>query len=252
MFAETLSDVEVESLASTLEWNFPFISDKRKFVEGDVTTLDVIGQEFPLLDREAELKLVIDTMKEIFNSTGIEPERNRIQYCFGGVSGSGKTRFAREIAPHFNAEMEGEMRALFCRVNCRLLGNNIADANMAVVTSLLRESNVGNVGNADRISEKLRKTYNPLLFLLKIIGTKFKDGKTIIIVNLDEAQNLSPKFLLYVIAEINRANSSGPSHVHAWTLPTGLDLHQFNDIQTQSNTRVVVKVLVPVRNFFVP
>ena len=58
MFAETLSNEEVESLASTLEWDFPCISEKQKFVEGDVTTLDVIGREFPLLDREAELDLV--------------------------------------------------------------------------------------------------------------------------------------------------------------------------------------------------
>ena len=250
MFAETLSNEEVESLASTLEWDFPSISEKQKFVEGDVTTLDVIGREFPLLDREAELDLVIGTMKGVFNNTGIEPERNRIQYCFGGVSGSGKTRFAGEIAPHFNAKMEGKMNALFCRVNCRLLGNSKADANMAVVNSLLRESNVSNVDRIS-VSEKLRRTYNPLLFLLKIVGMKFKNGKKIIIiVNLDEAQSLLPELLLNVITEINRANGSEPSHVHAWTLPTGLDLHQFNDIQTQSNTKIIVKVLKPVRNLF--
>ena len=245
-------DVErLNGWAKNVSWKVPQLSDQRKFsAEDGEVMLENIGQEFPLLDRDDEMTYVLDEMKRACdNNESLESGRNRVQYCFGGVSGSGKTRFAREIAPRFNKKYHGDkLQAIFCRINCSLLPKMVTPEIIGtnLLVALLRESGLASEDNIAIGEQWLTLQENKLSAILKL--TKIDCLKTITIVNLDEVQHLSQDSLLNFIKLLRSANLNSGGNVQFWPLPTGLNLTQFLDLKTNSNQPVHVRTLKPVRN----
>ena len=253
MFYIIPDNARLNEWARNVQWEIPKLSPQRQFeaADGEVS-LEAIGREFPLLDREKEMKLVLDEMKKACEEDkNSERGRNRVQYCFGGVSGSGKTRFAREIAPRFNEKYRGKFRANFCRINCGLIGKgiNAVTFSTTLLVALLEESGLEdeiNVGNGKLWLQGQPQDHRLLGAILEL--TKVENLTTITVVNLDEAQHLKPQTLLDLIKFLRNANGSADRSAQFWPLPTGLNVEQFLNISTMSQSPVVVQSLKPVRN----
>ena len=209
----------------------------------DSTTLEEIGLNFPLLDRDCELQQVLKGLEASFDTSGVEPHRNVPIYCIGGVSGSGKTRFAEEIAPHFNQLNKPQQRALFCKIICAGDQDDLTTIYNDMLHDLLKRS-----GHNDKYITIVKSSEWIRGSLKYILDLSDSEGyTTAVVVNIDEAQRISQGHLQSIIKKLTKAISTSRT-AYFWPLATGLDLRHFVEARRLSDQPLKVKTLQPVRN----
>jgi hypothetical protein len=234
----TQADDDAKQL-DAIVWRLPVRPD----VAADCKELSIkdLADRFPLLDREVELKLIAVGMLTAIAVAGQdEAERSVPVLCFGGVSGSGKTRLVKESALYFNETVgaDTEYVALYARINSKMMkGAKAKDMAWFILDSAVPDC------KNDAFKYVMASVLPPLAALAEIINNSHK--KFIMIVNLDESQVLHGAKLLELVAMLSGASSSGAIFM---PVVTGLNLTQFVDLKTASGRNVQVHPLGAVRD----
>lgn len=221
------------------------VHDLKALFDGQFT-LQELGDRFPFLDRENEMNMLNAAMAELLSVdlSKLEAIRGSTLHCFGGVSGSGKTRLAREAALCFNKRGIPDEVAFYCRVDCAELKAAVTTENLAhlLLESLLLEHSRTDLlpSIADFVSQLGPQ---PLRAILDHMAVKGK--KAVVVVNLDEAQHIDPNDLVDMLFGLSAAKDD---RIAYFPIPTGLNLQQLHEAKTKSNRTLLVHTLEPVRN----